>query len=252
MYIFIKLEPFSFLLLIALICIAYVYEDFQGTNYGQLEGVLGLAPTALNGTETFVEALKRQGIIDRATFSIDYRFINNNYAMTFGGIDTNRVPYLHNFTFSDLYDDDSWSVAVSSMKYGDREFGGQAIKAILDIQDNNIRLPPEDYKRWANQTTYGTSCSFYGGEYRCPCQGVNDEQFDPLYFTISGYRYKLKPDTFMYFTSNGRNYYCVFRIYPSKDPSNTTVTFGLAFLKNFNVYYDQENKQIGLYGEGTE
>ena len=213
------------------------------------EGVLGLAPSAPNGTELFVEVLKKQGIIDRATFSIDYRNINDKFSMTFGGIDTERVPYIDNFTFTDLYDDDSWSVAVSSMKYGNMEFGGQAVKAILDTSDIEIRLPPEDYKRWGNQTTYGTPCYKYFTSYECPCNSVKDEQFDALFFTINDYEYKLEPETFLLFHYINQKPMCRFRVYPSEDPSNTTVTLGLPFLKNFNVYYDPGNKQIGLYGE---
>ena len=43
--------------------------------------------------------------------------------------------------------------------------------------------------------------------------------------------------------------YCIFLIIPLEDSLNSTVILGQPFLKNFNVYYDVDNKQIGLYGK---
>ena len=118
---------------------------------------MGLAPSAPNGTELFVQTLKKQGVIDKAVFNIDYRNTYDAFSMTFGGFDSDRTPFLSNFTFTDIYDEYSWTVGLSSMKYGELEFGGQAVKAILDTPDDYIRLPPEDFKRWYNYTSYQKS-----------------------------------------------------------------------------------------------
>ena len=194
-----------------------------------------------------------QGIIDVASFNIDYRYLNSRYAVTFGGIDTERSPGLDNFTFTDLYDNTSWSLGISSMKYGDREFGGQAVKGILDTQDDLIRLPPEDFKRWGNQTTFGKPCSWQISYYRCSCSAHanTDGTFDPLYISFGDYQYELSPEYYVAVGRYGNGYACNFRVDKSEDPTNSTVTLGLAFLKNFNVYYDLENQQVGIYGENT-
>ena len=235
------------------IILVYDYYALQGSDYSWLEGVVGLAPSASNGTELFVDVLKRQKIIDRAVFSIDYRLINSKYAMTFGGIDTDRVPYLDNFTFADLIDDNTWTVGISSMKYDDLEFGGQAVKGYLDTNDNDLWLPPEDYKRWMNHTTYQKSCNKYGQHYQCVCSNASDGTISPIYITIGGYQYKMKPVNYIqiYYDSRERSTYCILLVRQSEDPSNSTVVLGQPFLKNFNIYYDTENKQIGIYGEDT-
>ena len=210
---------------------------------------MGLAPTASPGSELFIDTLKKQGIIDLATFNINYRDIDDKFSMAFGGIDIERVPYLDNFTFTELYDDYSWSVRVSSMKYGDLEFGQQVKRGVLNTPDDFIRLPPEDYKRWFSHVISGKSCIVYQGSYGWKCQSIAEGKYEPMYITIGNYEYKISPEIYITLLYLDRVTYCRILVTESQDPSNSTVGLGLAFLKNFNVYYDMENKQIGLYGE---
>ena len=250
-YLFV-LELGSLLIIINVSCtIVFDYTNFISSDFGKLQGVMGLAPTASPGSDLFVEVLKKQGIIDVAAFSIDYRYINNKYSMTFGGIDTERAPSLDNFTFTNLDEEDSWTVAIASMKSGDLEFGGQAIKATLDTHSSDLWLPPEDYKRWLNYTTFKKSCSKSGQYYRCRCTNAQDESIHPIYITFGGYEYKMKPENFLQVSYDNRQRInrCIFKVRESPESSNSTVILGRAFLKNFDVYYDLENKQIGLYGE---
>ena len=246
------LEVESLLIIINVSCtIVFDYTNFISSDFGKLQGVMGLAPTASPGSDLFVEVLKKQGIIDVAAFSIDYRYINNKYSMTFGGIDTERAPSLDNFTFTNLDEEDSWTVAIASMKTGDLEFGGQAIKATLDTHSSDLWLPPEDYKRWLNYTTFKKPCSKSGQYYRCRCTNAQDESIHPIYITFGGYEYKMKPENFLQVSYDNRLRVnrCIFKVRESPEWSNSTVILGRAFLKNFDVYYDLENKQIGLYGE---
>ena len=193
--------------------------------------------------------MKKQGILDVAAFNIDYRYINDKFSFTFGGFDAERTPYFSDFTFTDLYDEYSWTVGLSSMKYGELEFGGQAVKAILDTPDKYIRLPPEDYKRWMNYTTYAKPCSKLGDRYRCNCKSHTDGTFDSLYFSFGGYSYEVTPENYIQFSRINNVQSCIFNVLESKDSLNSTVVLGQPFLKNFNVYYDMDNKQIGLYGK---
>ena len=212
---------------------------------------MGLAPTASPGSELFVEVLKKRGIIDVLAFSIDYRYFFSRYSMTFGGIDTERVPSLDNFTFTDLYEENSWTVEITSMKYSDSEFGGQATKGFFDTNDDFLRLPPKDYKRWGDIIlSSGKPCEFRGHEYRCKCENQFDESLLSFHITVGCYTYTMQSQHFVrsYFDKHENHNYCDFKVLESEDPS--TVSLGLPFLKNFNVYYDMENKRIGIYQEG--
>ena len=211
---------------------------------------MGLAPTASPGSELFVEVLKKRGIIDVLAFSIDYRYFFSRYSMTFGGIDTERVPSLDNFTFTDLYEEDSWTVEITSMKYDNTEFGGQATKGFFDTNDLFLKLPPEDYKRWSSIVTSGKPCKKSGAEYRCSCTNQFDESLPSFDITFGGHTYKMKPENFVIHRTapSGANSVCILQVHESEDPS--TVILGLPFLKNFDVYYDMEKKRIGIYQEG--
>ena len=231
------------------ISIVYDYQNYYGGTFGQFHGVLGLAPSAPNGTELYIETLKKQGIIDKAAFNIDYRYSYPKYTMTFGGFDSDRAPSLSNFTFTDIYDDDLWTVGISSMKYGDLEFGGQAVKALLDTPETYLRLPSEDFKRWWNHISYGKSCNKNGQGYRCSCTSHVDGTFDSIYISFKNYQYEIGPENYISMTYQGSTGYCNFLIRESEYSSNVTVGLGQTFLKNFNVYYDLENKQVGIHGE---
>ena len=172
-------------------------KNFSNTIIGSLDGVMGLAPTASPGSELFMEILKKRGIIDVLAFSIDYRNLDSMYSMTFGGVDTERVPGLENFTFTDLYEEDSWTVEITSMRYDNTEFGGQATKGFFNTHDGFLKLPPEDYKRWSSIVTSGKPCEKSGAEYRCRCTNQFDKSLPSFYITFGRHTYEMKPENFV-------------------------------------------------------
>ena len=225
--------------------------NFRYSVYNNEEGVMGLAPTASPGSELFMEVLKKRGIIDVLAFNIDYRYFGSKYSMTFGGIDTERVPSLDNFTFTDLYEENSWTVEITSMRYDNKEFGGQATKGFFNTHDQYLRLPPEDYKRWSNIIASRKSCEKSGVDYRCICKDRFEESLPSFHITFENHTYYMMPQKFIWerFNQTENRNYCIFQVRESEDPS--TVTLGLAFLKNANVYYDMEKKRIGIYQGST-
>ena len=88
--------------------------------------------------------------------------------------------------------------------------------------------------------------------YKCRCKSTTDGTFDPLYISFGGYSYEVGSESYIHLLNINGNTFCIPYVQESKDPLNSTVILGQPFLKNFNVYYDMENKQIGLYGKRTE
>ena len=231
------------------IAIAIDSASLSTVAYIDFDGILGLAPSASSGSYSFVEIMKQQGIIDIASFSIDFRNNNEKSEIVFGGVNTDRVPGLQNFTFTKMHDDNSWNVQITSMKYGDLEFGGQAKQGIIDTGSTMLLLPTEDFKRWLNYTTYGKSCRLEGGIQNCACQSDTTGMFEPIYVTFDNYEYRIEPDQYMYNSWHNNKHQCYLQIAEAKNSSVPTIVLGHPFIRNYYIYHDIDNKRLGLHGD---
>ena len=122
------------------------------------DGVLGLSPTPINNSDSFVLMMKQQGIIDIASFGVFYEDTKYGSKITFGGIDTDIVPNFDNLTFTKLYDNQSWSVNITSMKYGKITLHKGSIKGVIDTGKSMIMLPPEQYLGYVKEAHKSKTC----------------------------------------------------------------------------------------------
>ena len=145
---------------------AYSAEIYPSSR-AEWDGILGLSPTPAFGSDSFVQMLKQQKIIDTASFGVYYDDTVDGSEITFGGINTDIVSSLSKFTFTDLYDPDYWSVNITSMKYGDTQFNMQARCGIIDTGKSIIMLPSEDYIGYVKEAQKDNVCYSTGPILRC-------------------------------------------------------------------------------------
>ena len=108
---------------------------------------LGLSPASADRSDSFIQMINQRGIIDTASSGVYYEDTKNQADITFGGIDTDMVPNFDNLTFTDLYENDSWSVNITSIRYGDSEFSILPNYGLINIEIPPIAVPPEEYAK---------------------------------------------------------------------------------------------------------
>ena len=137
--------------------VVYQTDLFTSENI-QWDGVLGLSPTSADESDSFVQMMKHQNIIDTASFGVYYDDTASGSEITFGGIDTDIVPSFDKLTFTDLCDSESWSVNIKSMRYGDTKFNMQPRCGIIDTGKSVILLPSKDYKAYEKVAQNNKTC----------------------------------------------------------------------------------------------
>ena len=238
------------MILIHFLTIAVDKANFTDVEHTRWDGVLGLKPSSSSGADLFAEVLKKQNLTDVAAFGVYFSSHFTGSKVTFGGIDPKRVPHFDNLTFNKLYDENSWSVGIRSMKYGDVEIGGQATSGVVDTGSYMLMLPTDDYNRWLTAIKDNKTCGTYSKYQGCFCEGVvNDEMFDPIYVTLDYYEYRIVPDEYIKRVDSEGKKFCYFLVGEIKDSGATIAALGDTFIRNYYVYYDMENKRIGLYGD---
>ena len=128
---------------------------FYGKYIVQWDGILGLSPTPRLGSDSFVLKMKQQGIIDTAAFGVYYGDDKYGSEITFGGVDTDRVPSIDDLTFTNLKDLDYWSVNIRSVKYGNIELNKEVRYGLIDTGTSIIILPYEEYKSFLSEARKG-------------------------------------------------------------------------------------------------
>lgn len=131
------------------------------------DGIVGLLPTSNSGADLLVVKMKEQGLIKHAVFSVLYLDSKHGSTITFGGLDEEHEKDLSKFTFTNLYDENYWSVGIRKMRYGDIDIGGEAKRGILDTGSSLLLLPDKDYHRWLAAVTQGKTCGDYGSYKGC-------------------------------------------------------------------------------------
>ena len=216
----------------------------EGSNW---DGILGLLPTSISGSDLFVTELYKAGLIKRDAFGVHYTDTASGSEITFGGFDTSIVEEEDDFTFVDLHDGMHWSGDLKRIKYGAfGELPDKAKVAILDSGTSLILVPQEIFDGFTALVSDGRKCGQLGVYYGCYCDSKYD--FDPLYFWFGNYEYKASPEHYIVETWTNRQRFCYFLIQGSSIKKNSII-LGDAFLRNYYVYHDVENERMGLYGD---
>ena len=171
---------------------------FNGEYIVQWDGILGLSPTPRLGSDSFVLKMKQQGIIDTAAFGVYYGDDKYGSEITFGGIDTDRVPSIDKLTFTDLKDLDYWSVNIRTIKYGDTVLNKEVRYGLINTGTPMIILPYEDFKSFKTEAEKGNACLSYSFTVQCEWEDLsNDGLSDPIYAKFNSWEYKISPDQYV-------------------------------------------------------
>lgn len=138
---------------------------FTGTKW---DGILGLLPTSVSGSEVFVSELYKQGKLAEEAFAVYYTDTYNQSEITFGGFDTNRVKDKSLFTFLRTLDKFFWSAKLNGVKYGNTtEIKNTARDAVLDSGTSLILLPTAMYDEFKSVVSANRTCGTMGVYYGC-------------------------------------------------------------------------------------
>lgn len=213
-------------------------EGISNTNW---DGIIGLLPTNISGSDLLVTSLKNQGVIDHAVFCV--RYLKDGSEITFGGSDENVT-----FTYTSLYDHNYWSVGLRRIRYGDVVIGGEAKRGVIDTGSSLLLLPKQDFTRWFSAISRNKTCGDYNGYKGCYCDGGKSE-FQDMYVLFDNYEYKISTDNYIeQITANDRQF-CYFLVGQLGSFSVPTAILGDAFIRNYYIMHDMENMRVGLYGD---
>lgn len=76
--------------------------------------------------------------------------------------------------------------------------------------------------------------------------------FDDIYVMFDNYEYQIRPQEYVQVIDSKGNNFCYFLVGKNGHFSIPTAVLGDSFIRNYYIYHDMENKQIGLYGEYME
>mmetsp|Transcript_3440 Transcript_3440/g.2903 ORF Transcript_3440/g.2903 Transcript_3440/m.2903 type:complete len:252 (-) Transcript_3440:640-1395(-) len=137
-----------------------------GLEGSKWDGILGLLPSAISGSELFVTELFKSGIIEENSFGVYLSGTSSGSQITFGGYDKTIVSSVDSFTFIPINKEYQWSVNLKHSKYGNSTFGGeQATSAILDSGTSLILMPDEMFQAFQVLISKGKNCGNYGVYY---------------------------------------------------------------------------------------
>lgn len=219
----------------------------EGMSNTDWDGIVGLLPTSDSGADLLVNVMKQQGVIQTAAFTVNYVDSKYGSTITFGGFDKEYVSTIDQFTFTELYDHSYWSVGLRRIKYGDVEIGGEAERGIIDTGSSLLLLPHSDYSRWFEEISKGKKCGDYSGYKGCYCSGIED--FEDIYIMFNNWEYKIAPEQYIAQTNSNGEPFCYFLVGKLGAFTIPTAVLGDAFIRNYHIYHDVDNKRVGLYGD---
>jgi len=120
-------------------------SDLPGFSNENWDGILGLLPSTLSGSELFVNRLYDKGGIGHNSFGIQLTSTKLGSKITFGGFDTGIVQQKSNFTFNDVSDDKYWALDIYETRYGDGDVldMDETGKAVIDTGSSFMLFSPK-------------------------------------------------------------------------------------------------------------
>jgi hypothetical protein len=221
--------------------------SMPGLENSKWDGILGLLPTAISGSDLYVTELFKQGIVSEDAFGVYYTDTKNQSEITFGGFDKSRVKERDDFTFLPLYDEFHWAVELKRIKYGPfKELNISVSNAILDSGTSLVILPTSMFDNFKQVVSEGRKCGTLRVYYGCLCQSKYD--FDPMYFWLADYEYRMDQEHYIVETISNRQKFCYFLV-QGNDFKKTSIILGDAFLRGYYVFHDVTNREVGMFGD---
>ena len=176
--------------------IAVNSANLPGISSTTWDGILGLLPTTSSGSDLLVNEMKNQGVISDAVFSVYYTNSQTGSEITFGGYNTSRVPHFNNFTFTSLYTNSYWSTGFRRYKYGNTQYGGTAVRAVIDTGSSLFLMPTNDYNEWLSVISNGRTCFTISVYPACHCPTAGAAEFDYIYVLLDNWEYRMDPQQY--------------------------------------------------------
>lgn len=130
--------------------------DLPGLKGSKWDGILGLLPSAISGSNLFVTELFKSGKLPLDSFFIDYTDTKSKSEIVFGGFDKSKVKELDDFTFFKIHEPSHWSAELKRIKYGLlTEIPLLAKVAILDSGTSLVLMPTEMFTAFKGIVSQG-------------------------------------------------------------------------------------------------
>jgi saccharopepsin len=218
-----------------------------GLEESSWDGILGMLPASISGSELFVTQLYKQGIIKKNAFGISFTDTSSSSSITFGGYDPTLVPSESNFTYISLHSKYFWAPKIRHVIYSGKELSLDVDLAILDSGTSLVYLPENTFNDFMKAVGEGKRWGKLSGIYHA-CPWTSKLDYEPIYFLLGDYEYKMSPETYVVEMTQNRQKFWYFLVVASPSKKGS-VLLGDAFLRNYYVYHDVDKKKIGMYGE---
>ena len=140
--------------------------NLPGLDNSNWDGILGLLPSSISGSNLFVTELFKAGILSEDSFGVRYTDTSEGSEITFGGFDRDIVDKIDDFTFVELYDNMHWSAKLGHSKYESLgNLPDVAKSVILDSGTSLILMPNEMFEGLKKLVSLGKKCGHMGVYY---------------------------------------------------------------------------------------
>lgn len=215
------------------------------------DGLVGLSQGSSGYSELLVEELYLQGAIPVNAFGVGYKFTSSTSKIVLGGYDTSIVTDENDYIWIDLIDDFFWTIPIDGGYYGSIDLSLNAESGILDTGTSLMifESPDGDWDNLWDEISYGFTCGYSSssGLRACYCSDVTD--FDDISFTIGDYIFTVTTDSYIEEESTGICAFYIDGVDYTFSPSG--ILMGDTFLRNFYIYHDADNSQVGFYMSGS-
>jgi hypothetical protein len=215
------------------------------------DGILGMFKlTEANQDYSFLNHLKKQGIIDKYIFSMRYTDVTEG--KMYVGEYHDDFKYEHAKCDSNGFN--FWACDMKYMKAGDSYYKIDPPQTLVFDSGTNCLIGNKTIlegilAKAMKEFKHGSSCRIltaegFGAQYECD-YGIDIESFPKVEFIFGNYGLKIVPS--LLFGCSSEENKCVLNIIMS-DTSDEWI-LGQNLLLNYHVLYDGENNTMGFQGD---
>lgn len=229
-------------------------DSESGISGTKADGILGMAPSVSPGenAQLLVSKLYSAGIISSNSFGVDYNTQSSTSKIILGGYDSNVVTNSSLFSYVGLRDTYYWSLDLKSTTYGSEDLGLSAVRGILDTGTSLTYFSQSDWDILYNKFSEGKTCGYTNSGFRA-WYCTSDADFEDITFHFGNYLYYFPASSYIEVTTGiTTNTWVLYIDSISINFGTPSILLGDSFLRNYYIYHDVTNKQVGMYGTWTE
>lgn len=215
------------------------------------EGVLAFSPqpVSLTGSVAVPINMARAGLITTAQFGLLlHETWGEKYGgeLTLGGFDASR--YQDELMFHELVNQNSWTVRLTSVQFGNETIAGNGGTALLSTNTNAIYAPTEAIKKVLRRFGHPDIETSYNPDYLYDVDCTLRNSEPSFTFTIDNSTYTLGPRNYIRElpgTWMGRHRLCYIALFSNESDDNKW-ELGTNFLSNFYAAFDIDQRRVAL------